>query len=409
MFPKSKKIKVKQDPSQRDLLSVWGHGERTSPIASSSVAEPPAEAGPVPEPLTAADSDTCVVTESETTRPPASQAAPAASESQSVTKQRNFQSRWLKLYPWLCYSAAENKMWCRLCRDAKKTNSMAVGITTNFRTSTLARHVMHSQHLLASSAADERKNFEAATAKALTKEESGVVVALKAVYWLAKECIPLRKYCSLIKFLKTLKVPDIEHLNINQKTDYSSYNTAVDLATAMSMVIDDAINESIKSSPVLTIMCDESTDIVVHHKLVINCRIVDPLTLEPKTIFLTDMRLTEATGKGIHSGIKSHLESRGVNISRTSALGTDGATTMTGRKEGLLGHFLRDNPHIMNTHCGAHRLALCTSQAAPGIPAIKEFAGNIEKIYYHFKRSPHKVDMMEGIQKVLNDPVLKYR
>lgn len=45
-------------------------------------------------------------------------------------------------------------------------------------------------------------------------------------------------------------------------------------------------------------------------------------------------------------------------------LGTDGASTMTGRKEGLTGHFLRHNPHLQNTHCAAHRLALCTEQVA---------------------------------------------
>ena len=33
----------------------------------------------------------------------------------------------------------------------------------------------------------------------------------------------------------------------------------------------------------------------------------------------------------------------------------------------------------------------------------------MEQIYQHFKRSPHKVDMMEEIQKLLEDPVLKYR
>ncbi len=49
-------------------------------------------------------------------------------------------------------------------------------------------------------------------------------------------------------------------------------------------------------------------------------------------------------------------------------LGTDGATVMTGKKEGLTGHFLRQNPHLVQTHCSAHRLALCSEQAAENIP-----------------------------------------
>lgn len=41
---------------------------------------------------------------------------------------------------------------------------------------------------------------------------------------------------------------------------------------------------------------------------------------------------------------------------------------MTGRKNGLTGHFLQENPMLINTHCSAHRLALCTEQAAQKIP-----------------------------------------
>ena len=88
---------------------------------------------------------------------------------------------------------------------------------------------------------------------------------------------------------------------------------------------------------------------------------------------------------------------------------TDGASVMTGKKEGLVGQFLRVNPHIVNTHCSAHRLALCAKQAGKNILAVAEFARSIEQIYYHFKKSPHKVDMMQEIQEVLNDPILRYR
>jgi hypothetical protein len=54
-------------------------------------------------------------------------------------------------------------------------------------------------------------------------------------------------------------------------------------------------------------------------------------------------------------------------------LGTDGAAVMTGKKKGLTGRFLELNPHLINTHCSAHRLALCTEQAAEKIPGNKCF------------------------------------
>ena len=324
--------------------------------------------------------------------------------------ERHFQDWWLQLYPWLKYDKDKNVMWCQLCKEFRPGScSMATGIGSNFRTSTLTRHLNNKNHLMALDAEKEQENLKVATQKALTKEEAAIQVAMKAVFWLASECIALSKYGSLIALLKHLEVPNIQALNVSDHTTYDSYNTATGLLDVLSAVIDENISKQVKDSPVLTVMCDESTDILVHQKLVIQCRVVNPVTLAPKTFFLTDLTITEATGKGIFDSIKNHLSLRGVEISKVTSLGTDGASTMTGRKEGLLGHFLRENPHISNTHCSAHRLALCTSQAANEVSAVKEFAATIEQIYYHFKSSTRKVHTMEEIQKIVNDPVLKYR
>ncbi|MEW8547604.1 MAG: hypothetical protein AB2693_29195 [Candidatus Thiodiazotropha sp.] len=59
---------------------------------------------------------------------------------------------------------------------------------------------------------------------------------------------------------------------------------------------------------------------------------------------------------------------------------------MTGTKEGLTGHFLKANLHLVNTHCAAHRLALCTEQAAKTIPEMSDYQHTLEMIFYHFKK-----------------------
>jgi hypothetical protein len=55
--------------------------------------------------------------------------------------------------------------------------------------------------------------------------------------------------------------PNLDSLNANKRADDSSYNTAVDLLTALSDVIDENIyKKKLHESPVLTILTDESTD-----------------------------------------------------------------------------------------------------------------------------------------------------
>ena len=110
----------------------------------------------------------------------------------------------------------------------------------------------------------------------------------------------------------------------------------------------------------------------------------------------------------MYDEIQKQLRIRNIDCN-IMGLATDGASAMTGRKEGLTGQFLKDKPHLVNTHCVAHRLALCNEQSAKLVPAMNEYQRTLEMIYYHFKKSPKKVDYVEAIQKLLEEPCLRYR
>lgn len=52
--------------------------------------------------------------------------------------------------------------------------------------------------------------------------------------------------------------------------------------------------------------------------------------------------------------------------------GSDGANVMSGEGKGVHGRLKEQNAHMVHIHCMAHRLALCTSQAANDIPRLEE-------------------------------------
>ena len=93
---------------------------------------------------------------------------------------------------------------------------------------------------------------------------------MKAVYFLVKEDLPLSKYPNFINFLKELNTPFVEHLKVNDRVDYTSPYIASEILKSLSKVVDTQITEKINASPVVTILTDESTAIVVHHKLCIS-------------------------------------------------------------------------------------------------------------------------------------------
>ena len=66
---------------------------------------------------------------------------------------------------------------------------------------------------------------------------------------------------------------------------------------------------------------------------------------------------------------------------------------MTGRQSGVAARLKGHNPEIVSLHCGAHRLALASSQAAQHVSYMKTFDSNLVALdsnlvalYYHFKK-----------------------
>lgn len=73
----------------------------------------------------------------------------------------------------------------------------------------------------------------------------------------------------------------------------------------------------------------------------------------------------------------------------------------SGRDKGTTGMLLRMNPRLVNVYCIAHRLALCSSQAAEKIPSMQAYQETLTSIFYYFKYSPSKLTKFKGIQSVL--------
>ena len=297
-------------------------------------------------------------------------------------------------------------MTCQMCLDSKKVTNVFTTATCNFRTSTITRHVNSTDHKELLNAPVYAAQFEKSINKALSKEEKGVSVAVKTVYWLAKEGLPLSKYESLFRHINT---PDIEHLGAGENIHYSSRYTASELLDAISQDIDTTVTDKLNASPFITILTDETTDIAMRKKMLMYACILDPVTFIPSTHYLTDIDVANGTGSHLASQILQQLQYRNIETSKLMGLGTDGVSAITGRVNGLTGQLLRVDPHIVNIHCVAHRLALCTSQAAERLPALKEYQETLTSLFYYFKGSASRCQNLADVQFILEEPKLKVK
>lgn len=276
-------------------------------------------------------------------------------------KKRNFQEGWLKQYSWLEYDRINNAMSCKLCMKYNKHNSMTVA-NQNFKTTTLTRHADSADHKQCVESNQLQGQLQRSVDKVMNDQEAAVVVALKTVFWLVKEDMPISKQGSMLELLSELNTPNVEHLHCTKTVTYESDKSAADMISSMATVIRRKVDNKIINSPCISFLLDESTDIATHKKLVVYARVIDMDTFTPSTHFITNMKVESATGEAIYHELKSVMnKDKGVIPSSTVlGLGTDGAKVMTGTGKGLTGFMLRDNPMLLNYHCIAHRLALVT-------------------------------------------------
>ena len=141
----------------------------------------------------------------------------------SSSEERKFQSKWLTLWPWLTFE--DGAMYCKLCLKKGKKNTMTAGCKT-FKTSSLTRHEELTDHKHAIAEGELQANFNASLSKVFIEEDEAIMKAMKAVYWMASENLPMTKYESMMQLLKDLGVP-IACLQVSERVDYKSYHTPV--------------------------------------------------------------------------------------------------------------------------------------------------------------------------------------
>ena len=157
-------------------------------------------------------------------------------------------------------------------------------------------------------------------------------------------------------------------------------------------------------------MADENTDIAVSKKLVIYAKLISDCII-PETHFLTNITIEEelCTASCVAQKIKNVLAARGVSLHKVMSFGSDGASIMTGRVGGVSPLLKKENPFMINIHCMAHRLALCSSQAASNVATMEKYRQLLTDLYYYFSKSSKRTAGLKAIQEVLQSPKLKVK
>ena len=181
------------------------------------------------------------------------------------------------------------------------------------------------------------------------------------------------------------------HLVLQNKTGLNtkyinlSPDTIADIQESICSVLTESLVSDIKSSPVYSIMLDESTDISVEKKLSICVRYVK--LGEPLTIFLCNLDLPDGCAHTIISKVVEPFDKLGIELPNCTSLPTDGAVVMMGQ-------------HIHHFKC---------TDTIKKEDFLVKFRDKFNVLYYLISASHSRVSALKYIQALLEEPEFKIK
>ena len=187
---------------------------------------------------------------------------------------------------------------------------------------------------------------------------------------------------------------------------YQSEQIMGEFFQCLSKCIQENVISDMLQSDSISLMV-ESSDISVLKQLVIYCRCVVDGKLRSHFLGMRD--LFNGTAETIETSLVQFLQDVGSSLSNVSGFGSDGASVMTGRQNGVATRLQRINSGIVSIHCVAHCLASAVSQASQSIPYLAHLKEILSSLFHFYHNSPVRQSELTLIQTILGDPVLRLK
>ncbi|CAI7827709.1 unnamed protein product, partial [Closterium sp. NIES-54] len=192
------------------------------------------------------------------------------------------------------------------------------------------------------------------------------------------------------------------------KRGYGTYYTTYgfgELTQATATWLQTTQLQHVLSSPFVGISIDESTDRCSGKHLILLITFVRDFKVV--TEFMALLTVEKADAASLLGVLLSHLLAVGVDLQRIAGISTDGANAMMGCKGGLTTRLRVRIPHLVSSHCIAHREALAAKTAAEKIPAFNVIDTVIRTMADHLGRSGPWHQRFMGLQEVFTSTSLE--
>ena len=339
---------------------------------------------------------------------------------------RKIQTSWYKKYPWITVCSSRYTIFCRTCRSAQQQGLLSSSVLSskspfitggfgNWRKALkrFQEHEKSEMHLeamerLAAKASSSHIGVQLNTHYAAEQKFHKIMLLklLEVVRFLGRQGLPLRGHCEDVKSfegnlyqLLLLQSKDFPRMRqwLHQK-EYISPVIINEIVTLMGQTILKEIIANIRDTLWYSLIADEATDVSRTEQLSITIRWVDKTyQVHEDTLGLKELRDTKA--ETIHHEIKDILIRCALPVYQCRAQAYDGASNMSGVRNGVQAIFKREEPRALYVHCLAHSLNLCVQDISKVCTLIRNTVDFIRDLIQLIKFSPKRLTMFDSLRK----------
>ena len=235
------------------------------------------------------------------------------------------------------------------------------------------------------------------------------IKVIDSLLFLAIENIAIRKHetkdSKIYKLVKLRAKDDPDLLNWIEKKrgNYMSPEIQNEIFQLMGKEILHQVLEPIKKAPFFGLMCDEASDVSNHEQAVIVIRWVDN-NFEAFEEFIGLYKVEMITSDYLFAMLNNALESLGLDPKKIRSQCYDGASNMSGKKNGVATQFIEkvDKRALFN-HCSNHRINLAVNDAVKSCLLMQNDLSNAFEIITLVKWSPRREATLDRVKREAGD------
>ena len=320
-------------------------------------------------------------------------------------RDRKYQTSWERDFPWLVHDEEKNTMKCKICCSfpeiADKSSSLFIG-NGAFRHTTIQAHAKSKTHFKCFEANSARENPGAAPMRTVLRNMNAQVneklqKLFRSAYFISKENLAFAKFPQLCK-LQMKNGVDLGETYLND-------HRCKEFIQAISLVMKNGLQSQTSSKLPFFFSCvtDQAVDCGVIEEEIIFIQIVENGLAVNKYATIQGVKKSDANG--VLASVVNGFEDVGINSWKDGlvAFGSDGASVMTGVRNGVIAKMRQDVPWLIGIHCVAHNLELAILDGIKDVQYFADLTEMLKGLYKHYHYSAKALRELQELANVMEE------